>query len=177
MNQNRDVAIVGYGETAIQLKGGKSAYEMAAEVLEQILEQTGIAKEEIDGLAVAEPMSDAANPFWPAYMADMLGLSPTWLESSALGGVSMIGGVARAVAAIEAGFCTTVLVLASDAQSSGNQSEQGGQRYEFQYPTGLRGPVGAFGLLTQRYRHLYQLDDNALAKLAVTQRRHALLND
>src|SRR5690606_21363701 len=50
-------------------------------------------------------------------------------------------------------------------------------RFEFQYPTGLRGPVGAFGLLTQRYRHLYQLDDNALAKLAVTQRRHALLND
>jgi acetyl-CoA acetyltransferase len=177
MNQNRDVAIVGYGETLIQIKGGRSAYEMAAEVLEQILEHTGIAKEEIDGLAVAIPMSDTANPFWPAYMADMLGLSPAWLESLGLGGVSSVGGVARAVAAIQAGLCTTVLVLSSDAQSSGNQSEQGGQRDEFQYPTGLKGPVGAFGLITQRYRHLHQLDERALAKLAVTQRKHALAND
>jgi acetyl-CoA acetyltransferase len=69
------------------------------------------------------------------------------------------------------------LVLSSDAQSSANQSEQGGQRHEFQYPTGLRGPVGVFGLLTQRYRHLHNLKDQALARLAVTQRNHAILND
>jgi acetyl-CoA acetyltransferase len=59
----------------------------------------------------------------------------------------------------------------------GGGAEQGAQRYEFQYPIGLRGPVGVFGLLTQRYRHLYNLKDEALAKLAVTQRNHALLNE
>jgi acetyl-CoA acetyltransferase len=177
MKNNRDVAIVGYAETKSKLRSGRSAYDLAAEALDQLLQRTGIDKNEIDGLAVAEAMSDTANPFWPAYMADMLGLSPTWLESLGLGGVSSVGGVARAVAAIQAGFCTTVLVLSSDAQSSANQSEQGGQRHEFQYPTGLRGPVGVFGLLTQRYRHLHNLKDQALARLAVTQRNHAILND
>jgi acetyl-CoA acetyltransferase len=176
VNRDKNIGIAGYGETKITMGGGRSAYEMGAEVLAVILEQTGFELAEIDGLAVAETMSDTANPFWPAYMADMLGLSPTWLECLGLGGVSAVGGVARAVAAIEAGFCTTVLVLSADAQSSKNQSEQGGQRPEFQYPTGLRGPVGAFGLLTQRYRHLHTLDDSALGKLAVTQRGHGMLN-
>ncbi|VTU36064.1 thiolase [Variovorax sp. PBS-H4] len=176
MNKDKNIGIAAYGETKITMGGGRSAYDMGAEVLSVILQMTGFELSEIDGLAVAETMSDTANPFWPAYMADMLGLSPTWLECLGLGGVSAVGGVARAVAAIEAGFCTTVLVLSTDAQSSRNQSEQGGQRLEFQYPTGLRGPVGAFGLLTQRYRHLHDLDDRALAKLAVTQRSHGLLN-
>jgi len=176
MNKDRNICIAAYAETKIVMASGRSSYDMAAEVLESILEKTGFEPGEIDGLAVAETMSDTANPFWAAYMADMLGLSPTWLELLGLGGVSAVGGVARAVAAIEAGFCTTVLVLSTDAQSSKNQSEQGGQRPEFQYPTGLRGPVGAFGLLTQRYRHLHDLDDRALGKLAVTQREHGLLN-
>lgn len=176
MNKDRNVAIVGYGETKITLRGGKSAYELSAEVLGEIVRQTGFEPSEIDGLAVAEAMSETANPFWPAYVADMLGLAPTWLEGLALGGVSSVGGVARAVAAIEAGFCSTVLVLSADCQSTRNQSEQGGQRHEFQYPIGLKGPVGAFGLLTRRYQHLHGLDPTALAKLAVTQRRHALLN-
>ncbi|MBN9463233.1 MAG: thiolase family protein [Burkholderiales bacterium] len=176
MNESRNVAIVGYGETKITLRGGRSAYELAADVFDEILRQTGFDRSEIDGLAVAETISETANPFWPAYMADMLGLTPTWLECLALGGVSSVGGVARAIAAIEAGFCSTVLVLSADSQSSKNQSEQGGQRHEFQYPIGLKGPVGAFGLLTRRYQHLHQLDPLALAKLAVTQRKHALLN-
>jgi acetyl-CoA acetyltransferase len=67
-------------------------------------------------------------------------------------------------------------VLASDAQSSGRPPEQGAQRPEFMYPVGIRGPVGAFGLLSQRYKHQYGLNDKALAKLAITQRNHALMN-
>jgi hypothetical protein len=93
-----------------------------------------------------------------------------------LGGASPIGAVARAAAAIRAGFCRTALLIAADAQPSGRPPEQGAQRFEFLYPTGLHGPVGAFGLIMQRYRHLYGLNDAALAKLAITQRSHALLN-
>jgi acetyl-CoA acetyltransferase len=79
--------------------------------------------------------------------------------------------------AIRSKACSIALVLASDAQSSGQTPEQGAQRFEFQYPTGLRGPVGAFGMIMRRYDHLYGLKRDALARLAVTQRSHALLND
>ncbi len=173
----RDVAIVGYAETKIEMKGGRTSYELAGDALDQILRRTNFDKSEIDGLTVSETMSESANPFWAQYMADMLGLSPTWLDLMGLGGVSSIGGVARAAMAIRAGLCTTVLVLAADAQSSGQTPEQGAQRFEFQYPTGLRGPVGAFGMIMRRYDHLYGLKREALARLAVTQRNHALLND
>jgi len=69
-------------------------------------------------------------------MADVLGISPSWLELMGLGGVSSIGGVARAAMAIRGGMCSIALVLAADAQSSGATPEQGAQRHEFQYPTG-----------------------------------------
>lgn len=172
----RDIAIIGYGETKITLRGGRSSYDLAGEVLDQILRQTGIDKAEIDGLAIGETMSETSNPFWGVYMCEMLGLSPTWMQVNGLGGASGIGGIARAAAAIRDGLCETVLVLLSDAQSSGRTPEQGAQRFEFMYPTGLRGPVGAFGLLSRRYDHQYGLNHDALAKLAVTQRKHALMN-
>lgn len=176
MKKGQDIAIVGYGETQIRLRGGRSSYDLAAEVLEQILAQTGIAKSDIDGIAIGETMSETSNPFWAVYMCEMLGLSPTWTQVNGLGGASGVGGVARAASAIRDGLCETVLVILSDAQSSSPPTEQGAERYEFMYPVGLRGPVGAFGLISQRYRHQYGLDERALAKLAVTQRNHALMN-
>jgi len=176
MGKRKDIAVIGYGETKVTLRGGRSSYDLAGEVLEQVLNQTGIDKAKIDGLSIAETMSETANPFWGVYMCEHLGLSPTWMQVNGLGGASGIGGIARAAAAIRDGLCETVLVLASDAQSSYKPTEQGAHRHEFQYPVGLRGPVGAFGLLTQRYRHQYKLKDEALAKLAVTQRNHALMN-
>ena len=173
----RDIAIVGYSETKIDVRTGRTSYELAGDALDEILVRTKVDKSEIDGLSVSETMSESANPFWAQYMADVLGISPSWLELMGLGGVSSIGGVARAAMAIRGGTCSIALVLASDAQSSGATPEQGAQRHEFQYPTGLRGPVGAFGMIMRRYDHLYGLNREALAKLAVTQRQHSLLND
>jgi acetyl-CoA acetyltransferase len=172
----RDVAIVGYAETRIDVATGRSSYDLAGDVLDEILSKYDLRRSDIDGLSVSETMSETANPFWAQYMAEVLGLSPTWLELMGLGGVSSIGGVARAAMAIRSGMCTTALVLAADAQSSGKTPEQGAQRFEFQYPTGLRGPVGAFGMIMRRYAHLYGLNRDALARLAVTQRAHGLLN-
>ncbi|WP_420966027.1 thiolase family protein [Bradyrhizobium sp. B120] len=173
----RDVAIVGYSETKIDVRTGRTSYELAGDALDEILVRTNVDKSEIDGLSVSETMSESANPFWAQYMADVLGISPSWLELMGLGGVSSIGGVARAAMAIRGGMCSIALVLAADAQSSGATPEQGAQRHEFQYPTGLRGPVGAFGMIMRRYDHLYGLNRDALAKLAVTQRQHSILND
>jgi acetyl-CoA acetyltransferase len=176
MPGKKDIAVVGYGETPVGLRTGRSSYDLAAEAFELVLQQSGIDKSEIDGVCFAETMSETSNPFWAVFLCEHLGLSPSWTQVNGLGGASTIGGVARAAAAIRDGLCETVLVLSADAQSSWPPTEQGGQRFEFQYPVGLGGPVGVFGLLTQRYRHQYNLQDEALAKLAVTQRSHALLN-
>lgn len=176
MRNSNDIAIIGYGETPVVFRSGRSSYDLAAEVLEQIVLQTGIEPSDIDGVAIADSISETGNPFWGVYVCEHLGLSPSWLQTNGLGGASMVGGIARAASAIRDGLCETVLVLATDAQSSGSASEYGAHRPEFQYPMGLMGPVGAFGLISQRYRYQYGLNDKALAKIAVTQRQHALLN-
>ncbi|WP_206168902.1 thiolase family protein [Variovorax beijingensis] len=176
MAKKKDVAIVGYGETPIVLRGGRSSYDLASEVLEQILNQTGVEKSEIDGICVSETMSETSNPFWAVFLAEHLGLQTNWTQINGMGGASTAAGIIRAASAIRDGLCTTVLVVASDAQSSYPPTEQGGPRWEFQYPVGLRGPTGVFGMLMQRYEHQYGLKYEALAKLAVTQRNHGLMN-
>ncbi len=109
----RDVAIAGYAETKIDVRAGRTSYELAGDALDQILRQTKVDKSEIDGLLVSETMSESADPFWAQYMADVLGITPTWLELLGLGGVSSIGGVARAAMAIRSKACSIALVLAS----------------------------------------------------------------
>src|SRR5260221_14316245 len=113
----RDIAIVGYGETKVELRSGRSSYDLAGEVFEQILSSTGITKSEIDGICVSETMSETSNPFWPVYMAEMLGLAPAWTQVNGLGGASPIAGISPAASGIRDRQCTTVLVVASHAQS------------------------------------------------------------
>ena len=67
--------------------------------------------------------------------------------------------------------------MSADAPSSDWRASYGAYRGEFQDPVGLQGPPAMFGLLMSRYQHQYELKLEALGKIAVTQREHALLND
>jgi acetyl-CoA acetyltransferase len=171
-----DIVIAGYAETKVALKSGRSAYDLGGEVLAALLESTGLPKRDIDGLSVTFPLSEASNPFLPAYMTEALALTPTWLNGSALGGCSAIGGVARASAAIRDGMCTFAIVLSADAPSSNWRAHYGAYRDEFQDPAGIQSPPAAFGLLMNRYDHQYGLKPEALGKIAITQRDHAIHN-
>ncbi|CAM3423386.1 Thiolase [Bordetella sputigena] len=174
--KKRDMVIAGYAETPVGFKTGRSAYDLAGEALDQLLERTGIDKNEIDGLSVTTALSEAQNPFFAVYMTEALGLTPTWLNYGGMGGCSATGGVARAMSAIRDGMCTLAVVMSADAPSSDWRSNYGAYRGEFQDPPGVQGPPASFGLLMSRYIHQYGLDPRALGKIAVTQRAHALHN-
>jgi len=174
--RDRDVCIVAYGETKIERRSGKTAYEFAAEVAEQIFQRTGLTPGDIDGLAFTVPQSEAPNPFYSNYAADYLGITPRWVQKTDIGGASAIGNVARATMAIKAGLCETVMLLHSDAVSTRNLSDFGCYRNEFWNPVGIQGPPGAFGFLMNRYEHQYGLDYRGLGALAVAQRNGANVN-
>jgi acetyl-CoA acetyltransferase len=176
-NNVTDVVVVGCAETKIEVASGRSAYDLAGEAMAGALADAGIAKDEIDGFVVTNSMSEAGNPFWSNIVADCLGLELDWCQCIDVGGASFVAGVARAALAIRGGACNTVLVLAADAQSTAGHMRFGAYRTEWQDPVGLMGPPGVFGLLTSRYMHQFPLDFEALAKLAVVQRNHALLNE
>jgi acetyl-CoA acetyltransferase len=175
--KKRDMVIAGYSETKIDFKTGRSAYDLAGEALALLLERTGISKDEIDGLSVTTALSEASNPFFAVYMTDALGITPSWLNYGGIGGCSATGGVARAMSAIRDGLCETVVVISADAPSTDWRSNYGAFRGEFQDPPGVQGPPATFGLLMSRYVHQYGLNPEALGKIAITQREHALHNE
>jgi acetyl-CoA acetyltransferase len=172
-----DVAVIACAEAKNVVASGRSVPHLAGEVFSGALQMAGIDKDEIDGFVVCGSLTEAGNPFWSAVIADHLGLELDWCEGVDLGGASYVGAVARAALAISSGMCSTVLVLAADAPSTRNQQDFKAYRPEWQEPVGLMGPPGLFGLLSSVYDSKYGLDPEALAKLAVTQRQHALMNE
>ena len=171
-----DVAIVGYAETKIVERSERDIWELGAEILESLIESTGFEKDEIDGLLVNTSSTGAAAGFWAQITAEYLGLELDFCQSVDIGGCSATGAVARAALAIEGGACKTVLLLNMDTGVAESHLKLRSFWDEWTYPVGLIGPPGDFGLLSNRYRHQHGLDDRALAKLAITQRDHALLN-
>ena len=173
----RDAAIVAYAETKVMEKTDRDIFELDGDILESLLDKTGIDKSEIDGLIVSGlTRTGAGNVFWAQTTADELGLEVDYCDQVHIGGCSATGAVARAAAAIDAGLCSTAFLLFSDTPSEDNRRDRGfGSEWINTY--GLMGPPGAFGLLSRRYEHQYGLDYEMLGKLAVTQRNHALLND
>lgn len=173
----REHVIAGYAETKIVLKSGRDPYSLAGEVFSSLLSSTGFEKGEIDGLLVSTTVSGARTSFWAQCMADYLGLELGFLDTTDIGGCSSAGSVIRAIAAIEAGLCSTVAIINSDAPTTHYTYENFAFHAEWEEPYGLMGPPGSFGLLSKRYDHQFGLEPLALAKLAVAQRGHAVLNE
>jgi acetyl-CoA acetyltransferase len=173
----RDTAIAGYAEIPNRIKTGRSAYDLAGEALAALLEKTGLALEDIDGLSVTAALSEGTNPFYAAYMCEALGITPTWLHLSGLGGCSALSGVMRAVSAVRENDCRIAVVLSADAPSTIYRADFGAQRTEFQEPQAAARPPAAFGLLMSQYAHQYGIKEDALAKIAMIQRSHAVLNE
>jgi acetyl-CoA acetyltransferase len=174
--KQRDIAIIGYYETKLERRSGRSVYDLAGEAAAGALAHAGVEKREIDGVAVNASLTGAGEPFWSNRICDALGLTPRWLQTTDLGGASAVGGVARAATMIRAGWCTTALVLGTDAPSTAWGARYGSYRPEFEQPYGVQGPPGLFGFLQRRYAEQYPLKIEALAKIAIVQRAHALLN-
>jgi acetyl-CoA acetyltransferase len=173
----RDTAIVAYAETKIVERETRDIWEMGAEVLETLLNKTGLEKGDIDGLVLSGSMTGSSNPFWSQTTADQLALQVDFCQITDLGGCGPTGALARAAMAIDAGMCTTVLCLYADKQASENNSRPRHYQAEWALPMGYLGPPYAFGLLSKRYEHQFGLDYSCLGKLAVAQRNHALMNE
>src|ERR1700692_2296435 len=91
----RDSAIVGYAETKVMEKSDRDVWVLSGEILEELLDKTGIEKNEIDGLVMAGLTgTGAANPFWAQTTADVLGIEAGFCEQVHTRGCSAAGGVA-----------------------------------------------------------------------------------
>src|SRR5262249_60213666 len=102
----RDNAIVAYAETKVMEKSDRDVWVLSGEILEELLDKTGVDKNEIDGLVMAGLSgTGAGNPFWAQTTADGLGLEVGFCEHGHTGGRSAGGSVARAAGAARRGRC------------------------------------------------------------------------
>jgi acetyl-CoA acetyltransferase len=172
-----DIVIVGYSELRNSFRSLRSVYDLAGEVFSDLLQSTGVERDAIDGFCTTASLSEGQHLFHTSDLAEVLGLSLDWFQTTNIGGSSVVSGVAAAAAALRGGQCEIAVVLSADAPSSALNLKFASYRTQFLDPAGIRRPPDAFGLLLRAYETRYELDPRALGKIAIALRNGALLND
>jgi acetyl-CoA acetyltransferase len=175
VSADRGVIIAGAAETdELGKLPGKSTLQLHIEAAVNAVSDAGLSMRDIDGIAsVSSP--------GPVQVAHALGITPTWVDGTAVGGTSFLLHVRHAAAAIRAGYARTVLVTHGESGRSrvgaapwprGNSSVQG----QFESPYGVNGPTTAFTIPVLRYMKELGLTHEQLAYVAVAQRKWAARN-
>ena len=170
---SKSVAIVGVAESDEIGRVQKSNLQLHAESAYNALEDAGMSIKDVDGLMTAGTST--------LTLGEYLGVHPRFTDTTAVGGSSFIIHIAHAMAAINAGYCETVLVTHGEAgrsarsRAGANASEPGPQ---FESPYGLIGAPVNYAMAARRYMHMYGEDytRQGMAEVAVATRKWANLN-
>jgi acetyl-CoA acetyltransferase len=112
---------------------------------------------------------------WAARVSSYLGIDPTFSATMDLGGATACGSVQTAIAAIDAGYCRTVLCcFATQNWPQGVAMQLFGS--EFQVPYGDVGAITFMAHLKRRQQHEHGYRDETYGRIAVTWRKHAQMN-
>jgi acetyl-CoA acetyltransferase len=168
-------AIVGAAETnQVGKLPDYSVLGLHSEAAVNAVTDAGLSLKDIDGIATASSIG-------PVQVAHALGITPRWMDGTAVGGTSFLLHVRHAAAAIAAGQASTVLITHGESGrsrvgagrwSTSMSSPQG----QFEAPYGPVGPPTLFTLPTLRYMKDYGLTHEQLAYVAVAQRQWAAKN-
>ena len=168
------IAIVGAAEsTELGVLPNISEIQLHADAALNAMRDCGLKPADIDGVATAATQ--------PQAIAHYLGITPTWVDGTSVGGCSFMLHVRHAAAAIESGLCKTVLITHGESGRSGIgltrapvlPASLAGQ---FELPFGTFGPPTMFTIPVLRYMKTYGLTEEHLAHVAVIQREWAARN-
>ena len=167
-------AVVGAAETTQLGVIPMSQVQLHADAALNAIRDAGLTVSDIDGIATAGET--------PESLAHYLGITPTWIDATGVGGCSFLMHVRHATAAIEAGLCRTVLITHGERGRSGIAAAgfpvpiRGSLLQQFETPYGTTGPATMFTVPVLRYLKKHGLGEDALAEVAVVQREWAAKN-
>ncbi len=170
----KSIAIVGAAETTeLGRIPGLSQIGLHADAALNALKDCGLKPSDIDGVATAGET--------PTTVAHYLGITPKWVDGTAVGGCSFMIHVRHAAAALESGLCKTVLITHGESGRSGiarsrPAASPGSLAGQFEAPYGPMGPPTLFTIPVLRYMKTYGLTHEQLAMVAVVQREWAAKN-
>ncbi|HEV3328365.1 MAG TPA: hypothetical protein VGZ33_03125 [Acidimicrobiales bacterium] len=169
MSVRGQTCIVGAAETErIGVVPELSALELHADGARRALADAGLTIADVDGVAAAGQS--------PIAVAHYLGITPTYFDTTSVGGCSFLVHVRHAAAAITAGLCEVVLITHGE---SGRSRVGAGPRVmdasspqgQFEAPYGPMGPPTMFPIGVLRFMLETGLTHEQLASVAVAQRR------
>lgn len=172
--KQKTVAVVGAAETTEMGKiPNTSQLMLHADAALNAMKDAGLNAKDIDGVATA---GDS-----PVEVAHYLGITPTWVDGTSVGGCSFMLHVRHAAAAISEGLCNTILITHAES----GRSRVGARRFsrdpaslsgQFEVPYGITSPPTMFTIPALRYMKQYGVTEEDVAHVAVVQREWASKN-
>jgi len=173
MRRNQ-VAVVGAAETTkLGVIPDVSQIQLHADAALNAIADAGLTIKDIDGFATAVEQ--------PQQVCHYLGITPTWVDNTSVGGCSFMIHVRHAAAAIEAGLCKTVLITHAESGKSNIGRTPRGVSAEslngqFENPFGVAGPPSMFTIPVLRYLKTHGITQEQMAMVSVVQREWAAKN-
>ncbi|MFD7018459.1 acetyl-CoA acetyltransferase [Streptomyces sp. NPDC059928] len=174
----RKVAVVGVALSDTGRVDDATPYALHAQAARRALADSGLSREVIDGFGSA-----GLGTLAPVEVAEYLGLRPTWVDSTAVGGATWEVMAAHAADAIAAGHANAVLlVYGSTARAdikarrrTSNLSFGGRGPLQFEVPYGHT-LIAKYAMAARRHMHEYGTTIEQLAQIAVQARANAATN-
>lgn len=169
------IAVVGAAEsTRIGVVPDMSEIMLHADAALNAMADAGLQPGDIDGIACVGSMG-------PPQIAHYLGITPRWVDGTAVGGCSFMLHVRHAAAAIAAGYANTVLITHGESGKSRinaapRPAEPESLPGQFEIPYGAWGAPTLFPIPVLRYMKETGTTHEHLAQVAVVQREWAAKN-
>ncbi|TKA09909.1 thiolase C-terminal domain-containing protein [Actinacidiphila oryziradicis] len=175
---SRKVAVVGVALSDCGRVDDATPYALHAQAARRVLADCGLPRHAIDGFASA-----GLGTLAPAEVADYLGLRPTWVDSTSVGGATWEVMAAHAADAIAAGHARAVLLVYGSTARADLKAGRRTANLSF----GTRGPlqfetpyghtlIAKYAMAARRHMHQYGTTLPQLAEIAVQARANAARN-
>lgn len=172
-------AIIGIGHAGLGSAQGYTEMEILAQAAITAVADAGLKMSDIDGLCTCS----ASATMWAMPVAEYLGIRPTFIDSTMLGGSSFVAHLTPAIHALMAGDCKAVLICYGSTQRTGavNRSAVGKMRQmldpqPYETPYEPMQPISAYALAAARHMAQFGTTREQLAEVAVAARAWARLN-
>ena len=173
------IAIAGVGQAGLGQATGFSEMEILVQAAHRAVSDAGLTMQDIDGITTAS----VASTMWVMPVIEHLGIKPTFIDSTMIGGSSFVAHLMPAIHALESGQCNAVLVCYGSTQRTSTLSRAviGNMRKQmdpqpYESPYNPLNPLSSYALVAARHMHEYGTTRENLAEVAVAARKWAQLN-
>ncbi len=179
-SQEREAAVVGIHEYPLRVAPGVSAMEIKVESIRRALEDAGLSWQDVDAVYDTDDGEGGGGLGTASY----LGMHPTVIDTTQVGGSSYEFQTAHALRDIAAGKAkVAILSYGSTAHSARRAIGTGGEtgrgvatwqsNMEDSYGATL---IGNYALVKTRHMYEYGTSDEQFAEISVATRAHAMRN-